>query len=422
MLALEGIESCQTDVQCGQSYRHHTVPETLRQVEGTGQSKSDVLESLAIAHGTCSRTLRVGFGVVTRGEVVLVVRCGSIVHTCREALRRTCLGILAMCPGYLEVGNARLLLILVDGLLETHVQTTRELVSHLVVHASRYAPRTLGVDIGQNLEIHVVVDSKVVSALAEIETAFGLIAIGRHDKTALITMREGEETVWHGKWQGHILHHQVSRTEDDVLSRAHLGTGHLQVEVRMLCIAGSVLTTVQVHHARTIPLALVRGHETLTLLCVDVGNESLSRLEVVGDAVGLILLVALLEEGFAYHLTQTVLSSCRMHQTAVQGYGYLVGGKRQVLVIHLTVSVEICPALEHVERDTVGSRVHNRGIQRTLAIRCSISLERVLCPLCTVHIDGVSLHAVKSSNFSQGIRHQHGISGGHDGVVHASIY
>ena len=60
-------------------------------------------------------------------------------------------------------------------------------------------------------------------------------------------MREGEETVWHGKWQGHILHHQVSRTEDDILSGAHLGTGHLQVEMRMLSIASGVLAAIQVH-------------------------------------------------------------------------------------------------------------------------------------------------------------------------------
>ena len=190
----------------------------------------------------------------------------------------------------------------------------------------------------------------------------------------------------------------------------------------MLGIAGGVLAAIQVHDTRTVPLALVRGHEALTLLGVDVGDECLSGLEIVGDAVGLILLVSLLEERFAYHLAQTVLSARRMHQTAVQGYGYLVGGKRQVLVIHLTVSIEICPALKHVERDTVRSRVYNRGIQRTLAIRRGISLERVLCPLCTVHVDGVSLHAVEGSNFSQGICHQHGISGGHDGVVHASIY
>ena len=190
----------------------------------------------------------------------------------------------------------------------------------------------------------------------------------------------------------------------------------------MLGIAGGVLAAIQVHDTRTVPLALVRGHEALTLLGVNVGDECLSRLEVVGNAVGFVLLFALLEERFSYHLARSVPSSRRMHQTTVQGDCYLVGGKRQVLVIHLTVSIEICPALEHVERDTVRSRVHNRGIQRTLAIRRGISLERVLCPLCTVHVDSVSLHAVEGSNFSQGICHQHGISGRHDGVVHASIY
>ena len=134
------------------------------------------------------------------------------------------------------------------------------------------------------------------------------------------------------------------------------------------------------------------------------------------------LFVTLLEERFAYHLAQSVLSACRMHQAAIQGDGYLVGGKRKVLIINLTVSVEIGTALKHVEGDTIGSRVHNRGIQRTLAIWRGVCLQRVLFPLRTVHVDSISLHAIKGGNPSQRICHQHGILGRPNGVVHISIH
>ena len=102
LLALEGVETLEADIECGQGNRERTVAHVLGQVESTRKRKSDAAERLGVTDTARTRTLRVALGIVHRGEVVALITAGGKVHTGREGLRGIGLGILAVAPGQLE--------------------------------------------------------------------------------------------------------------------------------------------------------------------------------------------------------------------------------------------------------------------------------------------------------------------------------
>ena len=61
------------------------------------------------------------------------------------------------------------------------------------------SPRTFGVDVSRDLQIHVVIDGEIVSSVGEIQTSGIVIAESRHQNTAGVTVGDREESKGDGQ-------------------------------------------------------------------------------------------------------------------------------------------------------------------------------------------------------------------------------
>ena len=92
-----------------------------------------------------------------------------------------------MAPHYLKTGLLRVvghILLAVDGVLIAGQERTAVAITLAIVRGSREAPRAFGIDFTYQLQVHLIVDGKIVTTIAQIETTLGLITIGRHDESA----------------------------------------------------------------------------------------------------------------------------------------------------------------------------------------------------------------------------------------------
>ena len=116
----------------------------------------------------------------------MLITLGGEVDRCRERAVGTGLGVLSVCPLYLEVLDLVIVwqvLLTRFGDLVVEVETSRIFVSSLVVGLSRHTPRTLGEYFSCELEVHVVVEGEIVTTIAQVESSFVLISIGWHDES-----------------------------------------------------------------------------------------------------------------------------------------------------------------------------------------------------------------------------------------------
>ena len=183
--------------------------------------------------------------------------------------------------------------------LVADVEVTAEAIALAVGGLCGECPRAFGVNLAQHFGIDVVVDGEVVAAVAQIEAAGGLVAVGRHDESAAVLALKGEEAIGDGQRHGHVAHDEIGGAEHDIFARTHLGARHVQVEVGVRVVAGGVVSLLHIHRAHAVALAVQSLHVAFALLGVDVGDVGFARLEVVADAVGLVFVAALLEEGLA---------------------------------------------------------------------------------------------------------------------------
>ena len=339
LLAFERIELAERDVQGGQRQGNAAVAHILAQVEGSAQCQTDIVERLAVRDTTGSGTLRKAFRIVHTGQVVTLVTAGGKVHTGRETLGGIGLGILTVAPCNLEalahIVVGHVLLALLAGLV-AEIEATAETITLLVVGLRRNTPRTLGVDFAQHFGIEEVAHGKIISSITQVKASGGLIAISGHDDTAGITAGEGEESVRNGQRKRHITDNQTGGAENNLLARAHLGSCHGQIKVGILCIASGIASFLHIHYAGAVSLSALTHHKALALFGVDIGDVGLSRLEVIVNLVGFVLVLSLFEQWLTFYGTCTVRRSRGMHQTAVHTHRYAVGRKFKVGVCHLT--------------------------------------------------------------------------------------
>ena len=109
-------------------------------------------------------------------------------------------------------------------ILVTEEEGTGILISLAIVACRRKSPRSLGIDFSEEFQVPLVTHGKIITTIPEIESARTLITVCRHDETAAVALGEREETVWYGYRNRHIAHHEMSRSEDHILIRSHLGT------------------------------------------------------------------------------------------------------------------------------------------------------------------------------------------------------
>ena len=141
-------------------------------------------------------------------------------------------------------------LVAVLRILVTEEEGTRVFVSLSVVAGCRESPRSLGINLTQQLQVPFIVHGEIISAISEIESSCRFIAVGWHDETAAVALGEREEAVRDGKRHRHITHHEIGWSEYHILARPYLGSGERDVEVGMRIIAGGIPSVLQIDDSR----------------------------------------------------------------------------------------------------------------------------------------------------------------------------
>ena len=252
---------------------------------------------------------------------------------------------------------------------ETEIDVAAEAVTLVVVRLEARAPRSLRVYFAQGFKVEIVVHRPIVTAVAQVEAARGLIAVRGHYETARILLADGEETVGHGQRQRHVLHHEVCRAEYRLFAWAHLTAREFQVEVRVLGVAGSVFGMAQIERAVVSSLRFGALQVTIALCGVYVAYKTLFRLEVKRHRLALILVAALLVHGFLCIHARRIAQSHGMHEVAVEAHCDFGGVERHVLIFHVGFAVERGKARVCV--------VHNRVLRRIFHGRVYARLARL---------------------------------------------
>ena len=133
----------------------------------------------------------------------------------------------------------------------------------------------------------------------------------------------------------------------------------------MLLVAGSVNTLSHVEHLVVHLLRLVASEKALLLFRGDIRDERLLRFEVVGNSIQLILIASLLEHRFSFDVSQTIHHTHSMDDRTVHVHCNQIGSQCDVLVVHLTVTIQMGILRVHVEHQRVFRFESHRVFQRT---------------------------------------------------------
>ena len=275
-----------------------------------------------------------------------------------------------MTPLQFEAGSLLIvghILLSVLCVLIAEQEGTTVAVALDVVRGCRQAPRALGIDLAQQLQVHLIRDGKVITTIAQVEATTGLIAIGRHDQTTAIVLGEGEEAVGDCQWQRHIGHHEIGWSKDHILTWANLGTRHGNIKVRMGIVTSGIAAMFEEHLTISTTFGVLTGQETVFLLGVDIGDEAFLGLEVEHHLSLLILIATHLKHRRSHHLMRRGVHFSRgIDQVAVEAHADILTGKVHVLVFHLrTTKKEGARRASLIDKGVVGRILHG-GVDTVL--------------------------------------------------------
>ena len=190
----------------GQLRRRHGdggVAGTLGQAGTHAQAPGTVRKTLRVVDRTALGILGIRVGIVVTVDVTAVITTGREIDGCRERRVGIELRILRVSPLDAEVLPYR---IIRQTLLACHVVTvvncdvSGEPIAPYIFGFGTYCPGTAGVDVTRYLQIDIIAQREVISQVAQIKTAGVVITEIRHDQTAGVFVREGEESERDGKW------------------------------------------------------------------------------------------------------------------------------------------------------------------------------------------------------------------------------
>ena len=215
---------------------------------------------------------------------------------------------------------------------------------------SAQSPRALCIDLAREREIHIIVDRKVIAAVAEIEPKVVVVAERRKNHSARIFFREREITERQSQRERHIRKHHIGRSGHHILVGAHLGAGKLEIKVGMLVIvACGVLAVFDIERPVVHPLGTASLKEALVLLGDDSGYVSALCLEVIFHRLGLIFARLVLEHGATLRDTGGIHDSGGIDRAAVEFHADLSRVKLEILIFDcaVTVKIRIVETFEH---------------------------------------------------------------------------
>ena len=289
--------------------------------------------------------LRHCLGVVHIADIGTLITTGSKVHTGRKGRIRTRFRVLPVRPHHLEVfGNRVVGQAFVTGLghLIACLQQTGIFVTLHIVRLHIQRPRTFREDIRPQLQVHLVTDGEVISTVRQTEATIGVIHIGRHQKTGLVTARKREKEKWNGKRKRHILYYQIGRSRHHVLFRTYLGISHLHIKMGVVMMVTSRVTTAPHIEFIIIPfLGIITGHVSLALLADNIADKTSFTLEVITDSIGFVGGVPVFEDRSSLGCSYRIDHATGKNRTVVHIHRDDISLQVSTRITHLSLAVKM---------------------------------------------------------------------------------
>ena len=369
--ATQGIEAGHGDGEVGQGHVERVVAHVLRDVGGAREAESEGGDGVGEAHRRGAGGLGVTQRVVHRVEVAPLVVLRGKIDARREGGVGVGLGVGRVVPLHFEarlLGVVGHVLVARHGGEVRHVDIAAVAIAVGVVALGRHAPGPFGVEFAEEFEVHAVGEGEVVAAIAQVETAGSLFAVGGHDESRRVGAVEGEKSVGNGQWQWNVGHNEIGRTEKSFFPRTHFRAGESEAEVGVVGVAGGVLRVLEVEVAVVGALRVGRAHEAFALGGLDVLDEALFRLEVERHVFALVLLAPLLVNGLPFEFVgERILHPAGVHEVGVEVHPDVVGREGHVLIVHLRVAVEMGKSRGGIVDEGVGGGVVHRRFKSGLS-------------------------------------------------------
>ena len=107
-------------------------------------------------------------------------------------------------------------------------------------------------------------------------------------------------------------------------------------------VAGGIASVLQEHFTISTSLREFRSQETIVLLSIHIGYQTLFRLEIKGHRVALILIATHFKHRCTHKLLGSGIHLTRcMHQVAVETHIDLFTRQVHVLVLHIRLSIQM---------------------------------------------------------------------------------
>ena len=140
----------------------------MRDARGGRQAPGTIRETLLVTDRTALRVFRVQSRVVVTVDITTVVTARREVNARRKGTVGIELGVLRVGPLDLEVTLNRVVRhasLTRHVITVTDIEVTREMITPYIFRLRADGPRTFGVYIAYNLQIHVIVDREVITAV-----------------------------------------------------------------------------------------------------------------------------------------------------------------------------------------------------------------------------------------------------------------
>ena len=197
LLAAEGVDTVHADGHIRQAHRDHGVRGGLRRIDAGGEAPGGTREGAAVVDGRVLGILPRHHGVVECRERIVVVAAGRVVDAGREALLGVGLGVLRVRPADAEVFALaevpRYVAVARLGGEVAHVEAPVVAIALAVVGARIDAPAAQRIPVPRHRQVYIVIEGKVIAALAEVEAAAALLPVLGHDDARGVGLIEGEE-------------------------------------------------------------------------------------------------------------------------------------------------------------------------------------------------------------------------------------
>ena len=187
-------------------------------------------------------------------------------------------------------------------------------------------------------------EDKVIAKPAHEKAPGGLLAVGRHEKSAAPSSHLRHETERYEKRQRHIFEHHMRWPEyrPSLVSACNqFCCRHLYIEVRMLVIACRILTLGYVYGVVGHLLEEAAVDITVALLRYHVLDFRLLGVEIIVDILHLVALPLVEHLRLAHYRTRRVRQSLGKDSPGIHIIGHIICLDLHILVLYRNVAVKI---------------------------------------------------------------------------------